>query len=169
MVGFSGSRFISSEVKKQVSQLAISFSLQGHSIAVGCATGTDQAVRKAVPEAQVFQVQGHKPWQLAKRSQALVQAVAGSLGYRVLVGFPSQPCPAGLLPSASFNNCFSGHGSGTWGTLAYAKGLGVPVFIFWAGYGAFQLPQAWGQWSCKKGSGILSGAWSPQSMSYSLF
>ncbi len=169
MVGFTGSRFISSEVKKQVSQLAISCVLEGHTIAVGCAIGTDHAVRLAVPDAKIFQANGHKPWQLVQRSQGLVQAVVASGGFRAMVGFSTKPCPPGLVPSASPSGCFYGHGSGTWGTLAFAKGMGVPIFIYWGGYGPLQLPESWGRWVCSQGQSIFAGSWSPQSHSLSLF
>ena len=169
MVGFTGSRFISKEVATQVSQLSATLSLQGHTIAVGCASGTDAAVRAAVPQARVFLASGRKPWQLAQRSQAMVQGVVQSGGFRAIVGFPSQPCPAGLVPSSRASNCFSGHGSGTWGTLAYAYGLGLPVFVFWSGQGTVQLPTSWGQGVCSKGQGSLAGAWSPQITTLSLF
>lgn len=57
-------------------------------------------------------------------SAALARALAAS--GRVLVSFPSGACPSGVRVSRSFR----GFGSGSWGTLALALGLGVPVLAF---------------------------------------
>ena len=93
---------------------------------------------------------------LAGRSVALVSAVAGSGAGCGFVGFVSSPCPSGLVPSAALSACFSGSGSGSWGSLAFAAGLGLPVVVFPVGALAspFALPASWGFWS------PLSGAWS---------
>ena len=58
-----------------------------------------------------------------------------------VVGFPAGPCPPACKPRRSFQ----GGGSGTWGTLALAAGLGLPVVVFWGGSGPVQLPP-WGHW-----------------------
>lgn len=98
---------------------------------------------------------------LASRSAALVSAVAVSGAGRGFVGFVSSTCPVGLVPSASPSVCFSGHGSGSWGSLALAAGLGLPIVVFpvepLASLSA--LPASWGSWSplASPGSG---SAWS---------
>ncbi len=98
---------------------------------------------------------------LASRSAALVSAVAASGVGRGFVGFVSSPCPAGLGPSFSPSACFSGPGSGSWGSLALAIGLGLPVVVFPVGAlaSAGVLPASWGSWSplASLGSG---SAWS---------
>ena len=93
---------------------------------------------------------------LAGRSVALVLVVAGSGAGRGFVGFVTSPCPSGLVSSASPSACFSGHGSGSWGSLALASGCGLPVVVFPVGALASPcaLPASWGSWS------PLSGAWS---------
>ena len=95
---------------------------------------------------------------LSSRSAALVSAVAASDAGRGFVGFVSLPCPAGLVPSPSPSACFSGCGSGSWASLAFAAGLGLPVFVFPVGalapVGDPALPTSWpGSWA------TLSGAW----------
>jgi hypothetical protein len=69
---------------------------------------------------------------LASRSAALVSAVASSGSGAGLVGFVSSPCPPALIPSPLPARCFSGRGpgSGSWGSLALAAGLRLPVVVF---------------------------------------
>lgn len=87
---------------------------------------------------------------LAGRSAALVFAVATSGPGACLVAFVRDPCPPHLRPTASASAAFSGHGSGSWGSLALAAGLGLPVVVFPlhpSGYGP-ALPILWpGSWS----------------------
>lgn len=59
----------------------------------------------------------------ALRSSALVGWVASGGG--LLVAFPHGACPVGVAVSSSFRGC----GSGTWGSVALALGLGVPVLV----------------------------------------
>ncbi len=85
---------------------------------------------------------------LAGRSAALVSAVAASGPGCGFVAFVSSECPPHLRPSASPAVVFSGHGSGSWGSLALAVGLALPVVVFPfdpSGYGAGPaLPSFWG-------------------------
>ena len=89
---------------------------------------------------------------LASRSAALVSAVAssGSEAGAGLVGFVSSACPTALVPSPSPARCFSGQGRGcgSWGSLALAAGLKLPVVVFPfspSGYGSGpELPRFWG-------------------------
>ena len=124
-VGFSGSRHFSSSAS--VAALAFLPSVSGFSgsVGVGCACGVDSLVRSAFPAAQVFRVQPPISRRaFALRSARLVRWVAASSG--LLVVFPSTACPAGVVPSGSFR----GFGSGSWGSAAFAVGLGVPVLLF---------------------------------------
>jgi hypothetical protein len=155
MVGFTGSRNLAQSYFPLVSRVVAGFA--GQQLAVGCAAGADKAVRLATPGVQVFRVSqfGTGRYAFARRSAALVQAVAGSSS-PLLVGFVGGPCPAGVVPSPQASTCFNGGGSGTWATLALAAGLGVPVVVFWCGSGPANLPP-WGQWSAC--SGHLAGGW----------
>lgn len=95
-------------------------------LVVGCASGTDQAVRQAVPWALVFSVVRPVagPWVFAARSVRLVAALAAGRGS--LASFPSSPCPAGVVVQSHFSGC----GSGSWGTVAFSLHLCVAVFLF---------------------------------------
>lgn len=130
VVGFSGSRSPSSESVSAV-RAAVGAVAPSSSVFVGCARGVDAAVRSLVPSARVFSVadvgfSGRGAF--AARSVACVDAVAAAGG--VWVSFPASPCPVGLVPSSRSSRCFSGGGSGTWASLAYAVGLGVPCCVF---------------------------------------
>lgn len=115
--------------------------------AVGCARGVDQAFRSALPSPVVFRASGRLPWQLVSRSVECVQWVASRGGLWVSV--PSSPCPAGVLPSASSSRCFSGGGSGSWASLAFALGSGCSALVFLgslpcpAGFGLSSLGGGW--------------------------
>lgn len=93
---------------------------------VGDADGLDSFIRRAaryycIPHT-VHEVTHRQRWGFAERSQRMVKAIAGG----ILYGFPNKPCPADCTPSQPF----SGHGSGTWGTIAYARKLGLEVRLF---------------------------------------
>lgn len=122
VVAFSGSRHSLPSSQGWVAAYSIAAGLPSSRVAVGCARGIDAAVRQAAPGCQVFQAAGSQGWQLAARSSALVRAASGG----GLVAFPSGFCPAGVRVSRSF----SGSGSGTWGSVAFAIGQGVPVIMF---------------------------------------
>lgn len=123
-LGFSGSRFSgSAPVASCRAFLPLLGSFSG-AVGVGCAWGVDAAVRSAVPSAVVFRVQPPlSRAAFAARSVRLVQWVAASSG--LLVAFPLGAAPAALCPSVSF----AGFGSGSWGSVALALGLGVPVLV----------------------------------------
>ena len=89
---------------------------------VGDARGVDAVVRNSL-RCQVYQAEGHQPWQLAERSKRMVRAIAHT--HAKLIAFPNKPCPEGVKPSKSF----SGKGSGTWGTVALAKHYGLAIEV----------------------------------------
>lgn len=99
------------------------------SVAVGCASGVDSLVRSAFPSACVFLVSSFLVGgrvarsSFALRSSALVSWCASSGG--LLVAFPLGACPSGVAVSASFRGC----GSGSWGSVALALGLGCSVLV----------------------------------------
>jgi len=136
LVGFSGSRSSVPSVARQVA------SLVSGRVFVGCARGVDSFFRGCFPSARVFSVSGSSRGAFAARSISFVQSLASGGG--VLVSFPSAPCPLGLLPSSSGSRAFSGFGSGSWASLAFAVGRGVRCFVF----APFGVPSGWGFSPC---------------------
>lgn len=135
-VGFSGSR---SCVPAVVPAVAAAVAALRCPVFVGCARGVDAAFRAAFPGASVLAASsfGSGRGSFAARSAACVRAVAaagagsaGSFLGGLWVSFPSSPCPAGLLPSASSSRAFCGSGSGSWASAAFAVGSGLPVLVF---------------------------------------
>ena len=180
LVGFCGSRSLSSSFAGLVGSVVRSVLAFGRSVAVGCAAGGDLLVRSAAPGARVFRVSsfagGGGPPRAAfvRRSVALVRAVAASGAGAGFVGFVAVGCPRSVAPSASPSRCFCGGGSGSWASLALAAGLGVPVVVFRCGSVSvpgfpacplgLSLPSWWGgSWAPAAASGPWSGGfrWSP--------
>lgn len=131
VVGFSGSRSVPCAESAAAVRRAIAAVSVGVPVSVGCASGVDELVRSLCPSARVFEVASvgfSGRGAFAARSAACVRSVAVPSG--VWVSFPSGACPAGLLPSASASRCFSGFGSGSWASLAFAAGLGVACLVF---------------------------------------
>jgi hypothetical protein len=154
-VGFSGSRSPGAESVAAV-RVALSRVAPGAAVLVGCAAGVDAVVRAAVPPSrlQVFSVGFAGRGAFAARSAACVRAVAAAGG--CWVSFPSVPCPAGLLPATSSSRCFCGAGSGSWASLAFARGLGLPCLVFLpAGVAA---PVGWGLVALGRGWWVAEGA-----------
>ena len=152
--GFSGSR----QWSGSFAPLAAAADLvpAGGRVLVGCAPGVDQFFRSRFSFAQVFQVSSGQ-WGVGRgafagRSIACVSAVRAAGG--LWVSFPTSACPAGLLPSASGSRCFSGSGSGSWASLAFALGSGVPCLVFLgplscsAGWGLSPVPGVPGWFGC---------------------
>jgi hypothetical protein len=98
-------------------------------ILVGCARGVDAQVREIYPDATVYRAADYKaetwPARLAKRSSAMVRAVHSAGG--CLIAIPMKPCPPKVKPCTTWQ---SSNGSGTWGMIALAAGLGVPTAIW---------------------------------------
>jgi hypothetical protein len=160
LIGFSGSRILSSRdtilALKDVVELIPSHA----QVNVGDAAGIDRLVKKLIPNARVFQAEprysGDKS-AFAGRSIRCVRSVLEPGG--LWVAFPNKACPNGLKPSTVTSECFSGTGSGTWASLAYAAGLGISCLVFmpviappdWRfidiGGGWYFLPAAWEQLS----------------------
>lgn len=139
-VGFSGSRRPCLVSLAACSWLA-GVVAPGAVVVTGCAPGIDHAARRHFPAAQVFRASsfGSGRGAFAARSVACVQSVAAAGG--LWAAFPGGPCPA-LRPSSKPSKCFCGTGSGTWASLAFAVGSGVPCLLFLpAGIPA---PAGWG-------------------------
>jgi len=113
------------------------------SVSCGCVGGLCALARSSFPSASVFSVGafGRGRGAFASRSVALVRSVASS-PRPLWVSFPARSCPAGLLPSASPSRCFRGLGSGSWASLAFALGSGVPALL-WLPAGVVP-PVGWG-------------------------
>ncbi|MGF1566855.1 MAG: hypothetical protein ACFCVD_02070 [Nodosilinea sp.] len=128
-LGFSGSRRPCAVSLAALRGLA-GLVAPGVAVVTGCAPGIDQAARLTFPAAQVFRAAafGSGRGAFAARSVACVRAVAAAGG--LWVSFPAGPCPAGLVPSGRSSRCFCGTGSGTWASLAFAVGLGLPCLVF---------------------------------------
>lgn len=143
-VGFSGSRSVVPRACGVVAAVVPA----GCPIFVGCAAGVDEFFRGAFPSARVFSAAsfGSGRGSFAARSVAVVRAVQSAGG--VWVCFPSGVCPAGLAPSASSSRAFCGAGSGSWASLAFAAGLGLPCLL---GAGEFSPPVVWGFASLGRG------------------
>lgn len=140
-VGFCGSRSL---VPPPAVWSAVSAAVApGAVVSCGCVGGLCGLARSSFPSAVVFSAAsfGSGRGSFARRSVALVRSVAAS-PVSVWVSFPGRACPAGLLPSAVSSRCFCGLGSGSWASLAFAVGLGVPAFVWLpAGVG---VPPGWG-------------------------
>lgn len=119
----------------------------------GCSSGVDAVARSFA--SRVFRVvdYGRGRWAFACRSIAFVRFLAAS-PYPVLLGFPSSSCPVGLLPSSSSARCFSGFGSGSWASCAFAVGLGVPVVIFGLPFSALPVWDLFGSWVLVSVAGV---------------
>jgi hypothetical protein len=73
---------------------------------------------------------------LANRSARMVRELAAWRG--TLHAWPNKPAPAGLRPARNWPR--GANGSGTWGTIALAVGLGVPVELHWL---CAEIPPEW--------------------------
>jgi hypothetical protein len=126
-VGVSGSRAVVPPAFAAVSAAVPG----GVPVLVGCASGVDRAARaRFASVAVVFRAaRSCGAGAFAARSVSFVSSLAGRVR-PVLLSFPSSACPAGLVPSASSSRCFCGLGSGSWASLAFAVGLGVPAFVW---------------------------------------
>lgn len=139
--GFSGSR---RGVPPSVLEQAAAAIPPGSRVLTGCAAGVDAYFRSRFPAAEVFSVAsgrwGSGRGAFAGRSAACVRAVAAAGG--LWVSFPASPCPAGLLPSSSQSRCFSGFAAGSWSSLAFALGSGVPCLVRLPA--GVAVPRGWG-------------------------
>lgn len=136
--GFSGSRKLHSTEACRKASVSVPKNSQ---IFVGCANGIDAYFRANFPQAEIFYAHkyGTGKGSFAARSVAVIKAVKSASG--LWVSFPSSPCPAGLLPSASSSRAFCGSGSGSWASLAFALGSGIPCLVFLS---SLPCPPGWG-------------------------
>ena len=104
---------------------------KGVSISCGCVGGVCELVRSTFFEVSVFRasVFGFGVQSFVRRSVALVQSVANS-ERPLWVSFPGFKCPVGLVPHCNSSACFNGGGSGSWASLAFAIGSGIPALVY---------------------------------------
>lgn len=134
-VGFSGSRSMTPEMKEAIKQIALLIP-QSTAVIVGDCRGVDKFIASLYKNASIFNVKNYA--NTAHRSISMVNAVRAANG--ILVVFPGNPCPSGLIPSASSSRCFCGLGSGSWASAALAVGLNIPVIIW---LGVATIPVNW--------------------------
>jgi hypothetical protein len=129
-IAFSGPRNLTKEDEKKI-YLDFAYFISTHKADwfVGDADGLDNFVRRAAPyyekQLTVFETEGKQPWQFAKRSKKMVDAIA-QLNDPWLYAFPNKLCPDVCKPGSNV----VGGGSGTWLTIAYAKYRGLQIYLF---------------------------------------
>lgn len=144
VVGFSGAR-CSDELALPFSEVA-RWVPSGARIFVGCASGIDGFARLQFgSRCRVFRVSSGE-WGVGRgafagRSVAFVRALSVASGVLVSLPAPGSAPAAGLFPSSSSSRCFSGGGSGSWASLAFAVGSGVPCLVW---LGSSPAPVGWG-------------------------
>ena len=121
MHAYSGPRKLSPAEERQVRAHLNSHPTPA-AVAVGDARGLDALVAsyyEGETDVTIYHVEGRQRWHYAQRSQRMVDNATE------LTAYPNKPCPERCTPAKPF----CGHGSGTWGTIAYAikKGLKVNV------------------------------------------
>jgi hypothetical protein len=118
----------------QIAQVRADFmrALQGvDKVHVGDATGVDEV---CLGRCQYFQ-RNHQiyfkneslPWAAQGAERSARMAKAARKDGATLHAWPNKPCPEGLKPAKGWPR--GAAGSGTWGTIALAVGLGMPVIL----------------------------------------
>ncbi|AFY73572.1 hypothetical protein Syn7502_01504 [Synechococcus sp. PCC 7502] len=129
VIGVTGARKLTAVEIEQVKYELWELDRDGTHWHIGDADGVDKTARNWVAGEQThYNTEGMQKWQLAARSTKLVKALAANGG--MLHAWANKPAPVGLKPSRCWK-CASG--SGTWGTVALAVGLGVKVELHWLG------------------------------------
>lgn len=130
-IAFTGSRHSHSIPCQVASQFCISLFKENKwtgEVSVGCPSGVDEVIRLATPSSKlsIFNVSDYPASSyrisLALRSSACVNSAS------MLVAFPLTPTPPkGIVWSGEK---FFGAGSGSWGSVGFAFGLGMPILLF---------------------------------------
>ena len=126
-IAFTGTRNLDSEAIEPIWEWLFEIPYKSHEWHVGDANGIDELVRNFAQyldiKLVVHEVIYFEKWGFAERSQRLINSLnKGDL----LIAFPNKECPKICTPK----NFFSGHGSGTWGTIAYAKKREIQIQLF---------------------------------------
>jgi hypothetical protein len=128
VIGVTGARQLTAEQVEQLKYELWELDRAGNKWHIGDAAGVDEVARNWVENGElvVHEVTGNAKWNYAERSTRMVKAVAEAGG--TLHAWADKPAPQGLKPAKNWRGA---NGSGTWGTVALAKGLGVNVEMHW--------------------------------------
>ncbi|QCS47967.1 hypothetical protein FEK30_00070 (plasmid) [Picosynechococcus sp. PCC 11901] len=122
MHAYSGPRKLTPTETRLVKQHLDANPVKGP-VGVGDAKGLDALVARHYEgrtDLTIYHVEGRQRWHYAQRSQRMIDNATE------LTAYPNKPCPPTCTPTKPF----SGHGSGTWGTIAYAVKKGLKVTIY---------------------------------------
>jgi hypothetical protein len=113
-IGVTGPRRLAPSQKMQVMEDLMQLLTPNATLHAGDARGLDALARELAENCRLYRynAEGWKPWQLQKRSRAMVDALVVVDG--TLHAWPNKACPEGVTVT-------SWKGSGTWGTVRYAK------------------------------------------------
>ncbi len=119
-IGVTGPRKLTSTQRETAAIELMQLLTPKTTLHAGDATGLDTLARELGVNCRLYRydAEGWRPWQLQRRSRAMVDALALVGG--TLHAWPNKPCPANLTVD-------SWKGSGTWGTVRYAIAKGVKV------------------------------------------
>lgn len=121
-IGVTGPRRLTPAEQKQAVRDLMQLLTPSTTLHAGDATGLDALARELAVNCTLcrYDSEGWKPWQLQKRSRAMVDALVVVGG--TLHAWSNKPCPMGLTVD-------SWKGSGTWGTVRYAIAQGIDVTL----------------------------------------
>ena len=126
---FTGSRKLTSSSRERVLTSLAKIRNRESPWHVGDAFGVDKVVldfaKKYSKKYTLYSRQGNQKYHFVERSKRMIDSarVAGDV---ILLAFPQEPCPHSCNPKRPF----SGSGSGTWETIAYARKFGITVAVF---------------------------------------
>lgn len=129
---FTGSRKLTSNAKEQVLHRLSKMRDREAPWHVGDAFGVDKTVidfaEKYCKEYTLYSREGNQKYHFAQRSKRMILSAreAASDGEVILIAFPDKPCPINCSPAKPF----SGSGSGTWETIAFARSFQITVAVF---------------------------------------
>jgi hypothetical protein len=128
VIGVTGARKLTTEQVEQLKYELWELDRIGTEWHIGDAAGVDEVARNWVVNGTVttYEVTGSEKWNYAERSTRMVKAIAAAGG--TLHAWANKPAPKGLKPAKNWKGA---NGSGTWGTVALACGLGVKVELHW--------------------------------------
>lgn len=137
LYAFTGSRTLNEQQISQIDRVQREWPVE--EVYVGDADGVDEAICDFFyySKIRIFHVQGQEKKDFALRSIRMIDALAEAGGE--LIAFADRPCPRTTSPSKPF----SGGGSGTWATVAYAVAKGINVTLFLSGTGATDALPLW--------------------------
>jgi hypothetical protein len=119
-IGVTGPRKLTATQQEKASLELMQLITPDTTLYAGDAKGLDTLARELAENCRLYRydAEGWKPWQLQKRSRAMVDALVVVGG--TLHAWPNKACPLGLTVT-------SWKGNGTWGTVRYAIAKGIAV------------------------------------------